>query len=221
LSADRHGPDARRGALDAALLAALHRHGHPVQYSYAAGPLAHWHVWTPYAGSPWAVEMPSAGRPLAHRLLGALRARGIAIATVTHAAGLSSTGDTALDAALPLPELSEVPVATAQRIAATGGRIVAVGTSVVRALESAAVGPRRVEPGRRITRLRVGPTSRLEVVDALLTGMHEPGTSHYDLACAFAPGELIERGNREAIAAGFRWHEFGDLTLVLGAGGRP
>ena len=94
-----------------------------------------------YASRPWAAEMPSAGRPLRWELLLALRDRGVQLASVTHAAGLSATGDAALDAALPLAERFEVPAGTAQAVARTRetqGRVVAVGTSAVRALEGAA-----------------------------------------------------------------------------------
>ena len=204
----------------AALWAALYALGRPVQYSYLAGPLAPWHVQTAWAARPWAMEMPSAGHPLPWRLLEAVRQRGVGLATLTHAAGLSSTGDAALDAALPLPEIYELPTATVTALDETrrrGGRIVAVGTSVVRALEdNVRRGDGVLEAGRFQTGLRLGPADRNLIVDALLTGMHEPDTSHYDLMGAFAPPELLARGVEEAIAAGYRWHEFGDATLIVG-----
>lgn len=111
-----------------------------MQYSYLRQPLPLWHAQTAFAGRPFAAEMPSAGLPLRVPLLRALRTRGVAVATVTHAAGLSSTGDPALDAALPFPELSLVPpaaVAAVERARGAFGRVVAVGTTVVRALEGA------------------------------------------------------------------------------------
>jgi S-adenosylmethionine:tRNA ribosyltransferase-isomerase len=203
----------------AALWSALFGAGRPVQYSYVRDALPLWHVQTPYAGRPMAVEMPSAGRPLRLPLLRALRDRGVRLARVTHAAGLSSTGDPAIDAALPLPERSEVPEATAQAVArakAEGGRVVAVGTSVVRALESAwdaAAG--RLQAGARTATLRVGPGYAARIVDGLLTGVHEPGESHFDLLQAFAPPPLLEAAVAHARSAGYLGHEFGDSSLVL------
>ena len=118
--------------------AALYLRGRPIQYAYEQLPLALARVQTPYAARPWASEMPSAGRPLRLSLLARMRARGVELAWLTHAAGLSSTGDPALDAALPFPERYELPQATVAAVAATrrrSGRVVAVGTTVVRALE--------------------------------------------------------------------------------------
>jgi len=202
-----------------ALWSALFGLGRPVQYSYVRDALPLWHVQTPYAGRPMAAEMPSAGRPLRLPLLRALRDRGVRLARVTHAAGLSSTGDPAIDAALPLPEHSEIPAATAEAVArakAEGGRVVAVGTSVVRALESAwdeAEG--RMRAGTRTATLRVAPGYAPRVVDGLLTGVHEPGESHFDLLQAFAPRPLLEAALAHARSAGYLGHEFGDSSLVL------
>jgi S-adenosylmethionine:tRNA ribosyltransferase-isomerase len=195
---------------------ALYRHGRPIQYSYLAGPLALWHVQTPFASRPWSSEMPSAARPLAWELVLAMRARGVRFATITHAAGLSSTGDADLDGALPLRESFEVPAATTHAIAATrarGGRVIAIGTTVVRALESA--NGRGRSSGE--TELVLGAGHALRVVDAIFTGMHEPGTSHDALLQAFAPAELLKSAFEAAQARGFLGHEFGDSMLV-GAG---
>jgi S-adenosylmethionine:tRNA ribosyltransferase-isomerase len=200
-----------------AFWAALHRVGRPVQYSYLRQPLPLWHVQTAFAGRPLAAEMPSAGRLLRLPLLRALRTGGVDVATVTHAAGLSSTGDPALDAALPLPELSLVPpaaVAAVERARGAGGRVVAVGTTVVRALEGA-----WRDGGLRAlaatTDLRIGPGFEPRVVTGLLTGLHEPGESHFELLQAFAPRALLEAAVAHAAAAGYRGHEFGDASLVL------
>lgn len=200
-----------------ALWSALYRVGRAVQYSYVRGPLALWHVQTAYATRPWAVEPPSAGRPLTWRLLLAARSRGVALASVTHAAGLSSTGAPDLDAALPLAERFEVPAETVTAVAharAAGGRVVAVGTSVVRALEGAAPGGRLLA-GAGTTNLRVGASSRLHVVDGLLTGVHQPGESHYELLRALVPGALLGRALDHAEEAGYLAHEFGDSCLIL------
>ncbi|HYS08416.1 MAG TPA: S-adenosylmethionine:tRNA ribosyltransferase-isomerase [Myxococcales bacterium] len=196
---------------------ALYRAGRPVQYAYTSRPIELWQVQVAYASRPWAVEMPSAGRPLRWDLLLALRARGTRFARVTHAAGLSSTGDAALDAALPLPERFEIPPGTVEAVASAhraGGRVIAVGTSVARALEGAAQGGALIE-GTGETDLVIGPGYRPRVVDGLLTGTHEPSASHFALLHAFAPAALLARASEHAERAGYLTHEFGDSWLVL------
>jgi S-adenosylmethionine:tRNA ribosyltransferase-isomerase len=192
----------------------IYRRGRPIQYAHVPEPLALWSVQTPFAARPWAVEAPSAGLPLDWELLTALRARGVALAALSHGAGLSSTGDAALDAALPLPERYEVPPPTAQALTATrarGGRVVAVGTSVVRALESAAANGAAAGE----TDLVIGPGYRLNAVDGLLTGLHEPTASHFALLQAFAPRARLDAAYAEAERAGYLGHEFGDANLIL------
>jgi S-adenosylmethionine:tRNA ribosyltransferase-isomerase len=205
-----------------ALWSALYRRGRPVQYSYLRAPLPLWHTQTAYASRPWAMETPSAGRPLTWEVLAALRARGVEVARVTHAAGLSSTGDPALDARLPLPERFEVPEETVAAVAAVRerkGRVVAVGTTVVRALEGASLAG-DLRPGAGLTHLRIGPGFRPRVCDGVLTGMHEPDSSHFALLMAFASPELLAQAHRQAEDQGYLAHEFGDSTLVLPVYGR-
>ena len=203
----------------AALWSSLYRSGRPVQYAHAAAPIELWHVQVAYASRPWAAEMPSAGRPLRWELLLALQRNGIRLASITHAAGLSSTGDPTLDAALPLPERFEVSEATARAVAharAAGSRVVAVGTSAVRALEGAAArhgGRLAADAGE--TDLLLGPGFRPRVVDGLLTGVHETTVSHYALLRAFASDELLSRATAHSARAGYLSHEFGDSWLVL------
>jgi S-adenosylmethionine:tRNA ribosyltransferase-isomerase len=151
-------------------------------------------------------------------LLLGLRERGVRIAAVTHAAGLSSTGDPAIDAALPLAERYDIPAHTVREIETTraaGGRVIAVGTTVVRALESAA--SLGLRAGSNITTLRIARDSKLRVVDGLLTGMHAPTESHFELLEAFVSPALLERAWSHAEREGYRCHEFGDSTLVLAA----
>ena len=146
-----------------------------------------------------------------------MRAGGVRTAAVTHAAGLSSTGDAALDAQLPLPERFEVPPGTAaavRRTRALGGRVVAVGTTVVRALESAAADG-KVEARAGVTALVIGPGHRPRAVDGIFTGLHEPGSSHFALLGAFAPAAHLEAAFRAAESAGYLAHEFGDAMLIL------
>jgi S-adenosylmethionine:tRNA ribosyltransferase-isomerase len=204
-----------------ALWRSLFRVGRPVQYSYLQRPLPLWHVQTPFAGRPMAVEMPSAGRPLRLPLLRALQRRGVALATVTHAAGLSSTGDPAIDAALPLPERSVVPqetVEAVERTATAGGLVVATGTTVVRALEGAWSRTDGLRAGTATADLRIGRGFTPRVVSGLLTGLHQPGESHFELLQAFAPGSLLAAALDHAARAGYRSHEFGDASLVLSTG---
>jgi S-adenosylmethionine:tRNA ribosyltransferase-isomerase len=194
----------------AALMALLYAHGRLVQYSHVEAPLELWDLQTAYGGRPWAVEPPSAGLPLSGAILLALRRAGVGLAALTHAAGLSATGDPVLDAALPLPERYEIPPETAAAVAAAG-RVVAVGTTVVRALESAAISGRLAGT----TDLRIGAGFRPAVVTGMITGLHEPGSSHLGLLGAFAPPALLDRAYAHAAAAGYRGHELGDVSLVL------
>jgi S-adenosylmethionine:tRNA ribosyltransferase-isomerase len=205
-----------------AIWAGIARHGRPVHYAHVSEALALWDVWTPIAGPPVAFEPPSAGFALDWRTTAAIRARGAAFATLTHAAGLSSTGDEALDRRLPFDEPYRIPAVTARAIdwaRKRGGRVIAVGTTVVRALEHAAAADGHVPPGDGLATQRIGPASRLRVVDAILSGTHEPGTSHYELLRAFADDAMLARASAELDAHDYRTHEFGDSVLVeRGAG---
>ena len=195
--------------------AGIAHHGKPVQYAHLPQPLALWDVWTRVAAQPVAFEAPSAGFVLDWRLLHALRERGIQFATLTHAAGLSSTGDPALDARLPLDEPYHLPAATLRAIAQTrqaGGRIVALGTTVTRALEHAAAHGLRAGDG--VADQRLGAHSTLRVVDAIISGTHEPGTSHRELLRAFASDAVLARADAELARRGYLTHEFGDSVLI-------
>src|SRR5215218_3961344 len=153
--------------------AGLARHGRPIQYAHVREPLALWDVWTRIAGPPVAFEPPSAGFALDWRTLSAMRERGVEFETITHAAGISSTGDEGLDRLLPFDEPYRIPEATAgaiNRAKATGGRVVAVGTTVVRALEHAAATDGHVRACEGVATQRLGAESRLRVVDAILSG---------------------------------------------------
>lgn len=215
LSLELHGtPDA--------IWAGLARHGRPVQYAHLPEPLALWDVWTPLAARPVAFEPPSAGFMLDWASVQALRQRGAGFASLTHAAGLSSTGDAALDARLPLPEPYEIPAATASAVARTrrfGGRVIAVGTTVARALEHAASrDPQgRVAPGAALATQRLGAHSVLQVVNVLLSGTHEPGTSHHELLRAFVDAKALARMDAALAAQHYRTHEFGDSVWVAAA----
>ena len=199
----------------AALWQALYRVGRPIQYAHVAAPLALWHVQTGWGTRPWAFEPPSAGLTLSFSIVLALRQRGVALATLTHAAGLSATGDPVLDAALPLDERYELPAATIAAIE-RAERVIAVGTTVVRALEGcAAAHDGRLVAGPGRTDLVLDERHERRIVDGLLTGQHEPGTSHYRLLGAFARAHVLARAADAAERAGYLSHEFGDALLLL------
>jgi S-adenosylmethionine:tRNA ribosyltransferase-isomerase len=219
------------GAVDA-IWAGIARHGKPVQYAHVLEPLALWDVWTRVAALPVAFEPPSAGFVLNWALLHALRERGIGFATLTHAAGLSSTGDAALDAKLPFDEPYHVPastVAAIERAKQREGRIVAIGTTVTRALEHAAHSDALQHPARHgalragdgVADQRIGPATRLRVVDAIVSGAHEPGSSHHELLRAFAAPAVLQRADRALHEHDYLTHEFGDSVLIERAAPMP
>jgi S-adenosylmethionine:tRNA ribosyltransferase-isomerase len=193
------------------------RHGRPIQYAHVQTPLAVWDVWTPIAGAPFAFEPPSAGFVLDWNTLASIRARGVSFATITHAAGVSSTGDPVLDRRLPLDEPYRISRATAREIRRAqqrGGRIVAIGTTVVRALEHAAARDGIVRAGDGVATQRIGAQTRLRVVDVIVSGTHEPGTSHYELLRAFADDATLRDAAAALEANRYRTHEFGDSVLI-------
>jgi S-adenosylmethionine:tRNA ribosyltransferase-isomerase len=201
----------------AAVLAGIARQGRPIQYAHVPEPLALWDVWTSVAAEPVAFEPPSAGFALNWRILEAWRERGIGFATLTHAAGISSTGDPELDLRLPFDEPYHIPDATAAAISRTksrGKRIVAVGTTVVRALESAANGDQCVRAGKGIARGKITGETKLRIVDAILTGVHRPSESHFELLHAFANDTILFPVSASLAQHGYRTHEFGDSVLI-------
>ncbi|HEY5921702.1 MAG TPA: S-adenosylmethionine:tRNA ribosyltransferase-isomerase [Kofleriaceae bacterium] len=198
---------------------ALYASGKPVQYAHRPEQMPLYAVQTAYASRPWAAEMPSAGRPLTWDVLLGLRRAGIELATLTHAAGLSSTGDDALDRALPWPERYEIPRRTVELVAETkarGGRVIAIGTTVVRALEAAAhpsIGA--FHAGSGVATLRLDGDYKLCVVDGIVSGLHAPGESHFDLLSAFAPRDRLTRAIELAAQHGLSSHELGDACLIV------
>jgi S-adenosylmethionine:tRNA ribosyltransferase-isomerase len=192
----------------------LYRLGRPIQYSHLEAPLELWDVQTRYGGRPWSAELPSAGRPLSFAVLSELRARGVQMAALTHACGLSATGDEALDAALPLPERYEIPQATVDAVD-DAVRVIAVGTSVVRALEGCFAKHGRLIAEEDETDLIINGQHELQIVDGLLTGLHDPMASHYQLLQAFAPLSQLELAYRHAELEGYLGHEFGDVCLII------
>lgn len=198
------------------LWAGLARHGNAIQYAHVHEPLKLWDVWTKIAGVPFAFEPPSAGFALTWAMLAAFAARGVAFATLTHAAGISSTGDDELDERLPFDEAYFIPESTAAAIRkanAEGGRVIAIGTSVVRALEHAGRDG-GLRAGKGIATNRLGPGTALKLVDAIVSGVHAAGESHYELLRAFVSDARLQKMTELLEASGFRNHEFGDFVLI-------
>jgi S-adenosylmethionine:tRNA ribosyltransferase-isomerase len=192
----------------------LSRHGAPIRYAHEteARPLEDHQ--TIFATEPGSAEMPSAGRPFTTRALTNLRDHGISVQRIVLHTGVSSQerGER------PYPERYRVPAHTAARVNAArqaGHRVIAVGTTVVRALETVAARDGSVRPGAGWTSLTVTPERGVRAVDGLLTGWHEPEASHLLMLEAFAGRKLLERSYAAALDRGYRWHEFGDLHLVL------
>lgn len=192
----------------------LGEHGSPIRYSYVgrSWPLAAHQ--TVFALEPGSAEMPSAGRPFTPELVTGLVSAGILLAPVTLHTGVSSPEAREP----PTPERYRVPEETARLVNAVhdwGGRVVAVGTTVVRALESVAAADGTVEPGAGWTNLVVTPERGLRAIDGLISGFHELEASHLQILRASAGDALLHCSYRAARENGYRRHEFGDSHLVL------
>jgi S-adenosylmethionine:tRNA ribosyltransferase-isomerase len=200
-----------------AVLAGIARHGRPIQYAHVPEQVTLWDVWTSIAACPIAFEAPSAGFALDWHTQQTWCNRGVGFVSVTHAAGISTTGDPTLDERLPFDEPYNIPERTAlaiKRVKSAGGRVIAVGTSVVRALESAADTNGTVCPGAGVARGRIESGTPIYVADAILTGVHQPGESHYELLRAFADAKQLIAISTACEAHGYRTHEFGDSVLL-------
>jgi S-adenosylmethionine:tRNA ribosyltransferase-isomerase len=202
-----------RARLSVAVVPYLLKHGVPIRYSYVPRewPLAAYQ--TVFARSPGSAEMPSASRPFGLSMVAELVSRGVLIAPLTLHCGVSSLeGEED-----PYPEPYDVPATTADlvnHVRARGGRVIAGGTTVVRALETAASAG-RVTASAGWTSHVVTPETGVHAVDGLLTGLHEPRSSHLRMLAAFAGPELLSRCYQAAIDRGYLWHEFGDVHLLL------
>ena len=192
----------------------LQRYGQPIRYPYVRHPWPLADYQTVFATEPGSAEMPSAARPFSEHVVTRLVAAGVQFAPlVLHTGVASPEADER-----PYPEWFSVPVATARLVndaRAAGGRIIAVGTTAVRALETVAGVDRRVVAAEGWTDLVVTPSRGVRVVDGVLTGLHEPRASHFDLLAAVADRSLLDRCYAEAVRTGYLWHEFGDVNLLL------
>ncbi|MFZ0217925.1 MAG: S-adenosylmethionine:tRNA ribosyltransferase-isomerase [Candidatus Dormiibacterota bacterium] len=192
----------------------LERYGEPIRYDYMRErwPIADYRA--AVGRELGSAEMPSASRPLTDQVLARLQGRGVGIATITLHCGVSSleSGDP------PYPEWFSVPAETAAAIGLArrrGGRVLAVGTTVIRALESALGGGGEVHARAGWTGLMVTPERPIRAVDGILTGWHEPQATHLAMLAALAGPELLQASYRAALAGGYLWHEFGDVHLLL------
>ncbi|HEX5119982.1 MAG TPA: S-adenosylmethionine:tRNA ribosyltransferase-isomerase [Pseudonocardiaceae bacterium] len=196
------------------VLAYLRAHGAPIRYGYVPRPWPIADYQTVFATEPGSAEMPSAGRPFTDRMVTRLVSAGVLIAPV-----LLHTGVASQEAhERPYPERFAVPATTARVVnqaRAAGGRVIAIGTTVVRALESAADDDGTVRPAAGWTDLIVTPARGVHAVTGLVTGFHEPQASHLDMLAAIVPPELLRRCYTAAIGDGYLWHEFGDVNLLL------
>ena len=211
----RLGPAVGRHAGAAVpLLEHLDRWGRPIRYRYVPDSWPLDAYTNAFALEPGSAEMPSAGRVLTPEVVTDLVAHGVVVAPIVLHTGVAS-----LEAhETPYPERYRVPVSTARLVNATrdaGRRVVAVGTTVVRALETVADEAGRVHPGTGWTELVVTPERGVRVVDGLLTGWHEPEASHLRMLEAVAGRPALELAYAAALDAGYRWHEFGDVHLIL------
>ena len=192
----------------------LHTWGRPIKYPYLMGEWPIETYQTVYARRPGSAEMPSAGRAFSARVIQALEARGVLMAAITLHAGVGSLEDHEA----PYEEWFEVTEETTESIRAArskGNRVIAVGTTVVRALESASDEVGRVWPAQGLTDLVITPERGVRSADALLTGFHEPRASHLAMLEAFADRRHLEAAYTAALDRGYLWHEFGDLHLIL------
>ncbi|MEY9489526.1 S-adenosylmethionine:tRNA ribosyltransferase-isomerase [Streptomyces calvus] len=200
------------------VLGVLREHGRPVRYAHTERdqPLSAYQTVfaLPTPDGAGSAEMPSAGRPFTGRTVAELVSRGVRFAPVTLHAGLAS-GEAHEP---PYPERFVVPEASARLVGAVragGGRVIAVGTTAVRAVESAAGADGVVRAAAGWTGLVVTPERGVRVVDGLLTGLHEPEASHLLMLEAVAGRAAVDRGYEEALRGRYLWHEFGDVHLVL------
>lgn len=203
-----------RARADAALPAVLARHGRPISYGYLDRPYPLSAYQSVFSQVPGSAEMPSAGRPFTDSVVTRLIRSGIGVAPVTLHTGVSSqeAGEG------PQAERFAVPGTTAHLVNATrahGGRVVAVGTTVTRALESAVTDDGHVVPGAGWTERVISPEEPPRVVDGLITGWHDPEASHLLLVESIAGPDLTQRAYDAALAHGYLWHEFGDSALLL------
>jgi|HigsolmetaAR201D_1030396.scaffolds.fasta_scaffold06698_5 S-adenosylmethionine:tRNA ribosyltransferase-isomerase len=200
--------------LPCATFAYLDAYGFPIRYSYVKQPWPLDYYQTVYANEPGSAEMPSAGRAFTPTLLTTLIAKGVQVLPL-----ILHTGVASLEShEPPYEEYFRVPASTARAVnaaRAAGARVIAVGTTVVRALETVSDAQGVVHPGEGWTSVVITPQRGVRVANGLLTGLHEPGATHLAMLEAIAGRAHIERCYAEALRERYLWHEFGDLHLLI------
>jgi S-adenosylmethionine:tRNA ribosyltransferase-isomerase len=195
----------------------LRRYGTPIRYGYVPRewPTAAYQTVFARGQETGSAEMPSAARPFTAELVARLVSRGVLIAPITLHTGVASPEAHEP----PYAERFEVPESTAalvEHVRSTGtGRVIAVGTTAVRALETAVDAGGRVRAAQGWTEHIVTPERGVRAVDGLLTGLHEPRSSHLMMLTAIAGPSLLRAAYDAALAGHYLWHEFGDLNLLL------
>jgi S-adenosylmethionine:tRNA ribosyltransferase-isomerase len=212
----RETPRLWRATLDRDVQSYLHEHGRPIRYSYVARDWPIDAYQTVFATVPGSAEMPSAGRPFSAGLVTALVARGVGIAPITLHTGVASPEKDEP----PYAERYEVPEGTARLVnlaRRSGARVVAAGTTVVRALETAVGEDGRVRASAGWTTRVVTPDDGVRAVTGLITGLHEPRSSHLQMLTAITGVAPLRTAYEAALREGYLWHEFGDAHLILDA----
>lgn len=198
------------------LLRSLYKYGKPIQYSYHQEDLAIWDQQTIFSGPPISVEPPSAAIQFNWELLIKLREKGVKIASLLHSAGISSTGDSELDKQLPLNEWYEIPqksVDIIQEAQRNNKKVIALGTTVLRALESS-LHQEELTAGTGLASIKIQPGFAFKHINALITGIHEPQSSHIKILYSLCSKDAIQQGYQEASHLGYMNHEYGDLSLI-------
>lgn len=197
----------------------IYRIGRLIRYEYVHDPWPLEYYENVYATEPGSAEMPSAGRAFSWKIIADLKQSGIELAQVLLHTGLSTYMDDELDKRKLIPEeqvrVNNESALKINRAMKQGRRIIAIGTTTLRALETASTGAKRLAAFDGYATLKISRDYRLKVADGILTGFHDPDASHLDILRAFLSEEQIWRSYREAKRLGYLWHEFGDLNLIV------
>ncbi|MEM7375437.1 MAG: S-adenosylmethionine:tRNA ribosyltransferase-isomerase [Bacteroidota bacterium] len=200
--------------LDRPITSYLDIHGHPIKYTQLDNPFPLSYYQTYFSEHPGSSEMPSAGRGFTSSLVRKLLRKGLRFAPILLHTGISSLEQ----GELPYPEYMEISALSAniiQEAKSTGNRIIAVGTTAIRALETASHVQGEIQAFRGMTEVYIHESYHMKIADGLLTGFHEPQASHLNMLLSIAGMQHIDQAYRAAIQAQYFWHQFGDLHLIL------
>lgn len=187
--------------------------GSPIQYSYLKEELKIWDQQTVFSSAPLSAEPPSASFVIDWKLILGLKTKGVEVVTILHSAGISSSGDPEIDKMLPFDEFYELDLDVLDKIQKAkdaGHKVVALGTTVLRALESAA----RSGKARGLANYKIEPNSNIKTASVLFSGMHEPDSSHMKILKSFCSLGVLNNGYEQAIDSGYQGHEYGDVSLL-------